>query len=142
MRFCIVFLDDFELIFVFKIFICLIIFPIHRSCMLLVFFTNSLALIETNMSEYFDKTYSLVSLFPIKGLCGSKTPSNFTKACSKRRFVIKTLPRIYDGGFLQKEINDFNPANLYLFKVNNRNTRKRCEISIFHTFFWFVYCWL
>ena len=21
-----------------------------------------------------------------------------------------------------------NPANIYLFKVNNRNTRKRCEI--------------
>ena len=23
---------------------------------------------------------------------------------------------------------DLNPANIYLFKVNNRNTRKRCEI--------------
>ena len=22
-----------------------------------------------------------------------------------------------------------NPANIYLFKVTNRNTRKRCEIS-------------
>ena len=22
-----------------------------------------------------------------------------------------------------------NPANVYLFKVNNRNTRKRCEIG-------------
>ena len=21
-----------------------------------------------------------------------------------------------------------NPANIYLFKINNRNTRKRCEI--------------
>ena len=23
---------------------------------------------------------------------------------------------------------DVNPANIYLFKVNNRNTRKMCEI--------------
>ena len=23
---------------------------------------------------------------------------------------------------------DTNPANIYLFKVNNKNTRKRCEI--------------
>ena len=31
-----------------------------------------------------------------------------------------------------------NPANIYLFKLNSRNTRKRCEIclklTIFHTF--------
>ena len=39
----------------------IIIFPTHRLYILLVFFTNSLALIETNMSEYFNKTYSLVS---------------------------------------------------------------------------------
>ena len=24
---------------------------------------------------------------------------------------------------------DANPANIYLFKVNNRNTRKRCSVS-------------
>ena len=59
-----------------------------------------------------------------------------------------------------------NPANIYLFKVNNRKTRKRCEIcskltmkiperrpdvvlvflllilNIFHTFFLFFYWWL
>ena len=62
---------------------------------------------------------------------------------------------------------DFNsPANIYLFKFNNENTRKRCEIcwkstrkhqndvndvvlvfllltlNIFHTFFYCFYCWL
>ena len=25
-------------------------------------------------------------------------------------------------------LNGFNPANIYLLKVNNSNTRKRCEI--------------
>ena len=44
------------------------------------------------------------------------------------------------------------PANMYLFKVNNRNTRKRCEIcskitikkhqNDVITFFYFLYCWL
>ena len=58
------------------------------------------------------------------------------------------------------------PANIYMLKVNNRNTRKRCEIcsdltiktpdnvsdvvlvflllnlNIFHTFFYCFYCWL
>ena len=44
------------------------------------------------------------------------------------------------------------PANIYLFKDNNRNSRKRCEIcskltiktlsNIFHTFFYCLYCWL
>ena len=41
-----------------------------------------------------------------------------------------------------------HPANIYLFEVNNRNTRKRCgndvidvvflllTLNIFHTFFW------
>ena len=27
--------------------------------------------------------------------------------------------------------NNLNPANIYLFKVNNRNTRKRFEICFF-----------
>ena len=26
--------------------------------------------------------------------------------------------------------NNLNPDNIYLFKVNNRNTTKRCEISL------------
>ena len=25
-------------------------------------------------------------------------------------------------------LNSFNPANIYLLKVNNKNTRKKCEI--------------
>ena len=28
----------------------------------------------------------------------------------------------------QMDIITLNPANIYLFKVNNRNARKRCEI--------------
>ena len=62
-----------------------------------------------------------------------------------------------------------NPPNIYLFKVNDRNTRKRCKIcskfkeqhqaislqrleaflvfllltlNLFNTFFWCFYCWL
>ena len=58
-----------------------------------------------------------------------------------------------------KTIMIINPAKIYLFKINNRSTRKRCEIcskltietlgrrhwrcsNIFHTFFWCFYCWL
>ena len=33
---------------------------------------------------------------------------------------VETMTELYD--------DDLNPANIYLFKVNNRNTRKRCEI--------------
>ena len=57
-----------------------------------------------------------------------------------------------------KENLSNDPANIYLLKFNNRNTRKRCEIcsklikaperqmylllnlNIFHTFFWCFYC--
>ena len=41
-----------------------------------------------------------------------------------------------------------NSANIYLFKFNNRNTRKRYRfpllliLNIFHTFSWCFYCWL
>ena len=46
---------------------------------------------------------------------------------------------------------NFNPVHgllkdNYMFKVNNRNTRRRCEIcskltmNIFHTLFWCFYC--
>ena len=59
-----------------------------------------------------------------------------------------------------KENRSNEPANIYLFKFNNENTRKRCEIrsnliiktperqiyslltlNIFHTVFWCFYCW-
>ena len=33
------------------------------------------------------------------------------------------------------------PANIYLLKVNNRNSRKRCEICSMKSF-WCFYCWL
>ena len=42
----------------------------------------------------------------------------------------------------------FSQVNIYLFKVNNKSTRKRCEISwkltlkLFHTFLWCFYCLL
>ena len=32
------------------------------------------------------------------------------------------------GKDIQKETDLRNPANIYLFKVSNRNTRKKCEI--------------
>ena len=30
--------------------------------------------------------------------------------------------------YLQIVDHEFHPANIYLFKVNNKNNRKRCEI--------------
>ena len=30
----------------------------------------------------------------------------------------------------EKKLRKWNPANIYLFKVNNRNNRKRCEICL------------
>ena len=66
---------------------------------------------------------------------------------------------------LQTSLGFINPANIYLLKVNNTNTRKRREIcskltiktpgrhhwprsgdlmstlNIFHTFFWRLYCY-
>ena len=94
----------------------------------------------------------------------------------KKRYVFcwfqrwKTLINSLSSGLtshlshlLSKEIN---PTDIYLFKFNNGNTRKRCEICskltiktpkrrqrrrsgvllltaiMFHTFFWCFYCWL
>ena len=37
--------------------------------------------------------------------------------------VFKTLSKVCDGDFRKVSL-----VNIYLFKVNNRNTRKRCEI--------------
>ena len=102
--------------------------------MLLVFFTNSLALIETNMSEYFDKTYNLVSLFPIKGLCGSKTPSNFTKACSNRRFVIKTLPRTMMEAFCKKKLTILTQLTFACSKSTIETLEKGVKYAYFTPF--------
>ena len=33
------------------------------------------------------------------------------------------------SGILARNVLRSSPANIYLFKVNDRNTRKRCEIS-------------
>ena len=70
------------------------------------------------------------------------------------RDLFRTVSNIYDGAFLRKELTVFNsflllaiflnrfiqmfdkvlntpliyPAGIYMFKVNNRNTRARCEI--------------
>ena len=52
---------------------------------------------------------------------------------------------------IQRYYFEYYPANIYLLKVHNRNTRKRCEIysnlaillltfNIFHTFFYCSYC--
>ena len=35
---------------------------------------------------------------------------------------------LYDKEFRHERVKRYFPVNIYLFKVNNRNTRKRCEI--------------
>ena len=61
----------------------------------------------------------------------------------------KTDSSLFEEGRAKKEINAVRSkgflANIYLFKVNNRNTRKMCEtcskltikvtLNILHTFF-------
>ena len=41
---------------------------------------------------------------------------------------IRTLPNIYDGNNFGKITNSFYSVSNYMFKVNDRNTRTRCEI--------------
>ena len=36
--------------------------------------------------------------------------------------------RIKESDNIERNYFDYYPANVYLFKVNNRNTRNRCEI--------------
>ena len=38
-------------------------------------------------------------------------------------------------GFKTDDNNNLNPVNIYLFKVNNRNTRKRFEICFFFNWY-------
>ena len=46
------------------------------------------------------------------------------------RGVFRTMSNIYDEAFLQKQLSGIRryPANIYLLKVNNSSTRKRCKI--------------
>ena len=87
---------------------------------------------------------------PCRMVISKKLQSNFETGCFTVNLLhfFKTSVSINtSGGLLLQPIF---PANIYLFKFNNRNTRKRCEICsnidivlvfllwtfhIFHTFF-------
>ena len=51
--------------------------------------------------------------------------SMITKPTYFFHYTLQCLRKYYDG---IKWIQKINPANIYLLEVNNRNTRKRCEI--------------
>ena len=64
-------------------------------------------------------------------------PNPVSFLCNYSTYIlyhIATLTRLDSYDVHQKSLKDFaeviniNPANIYLFKVNNRNTRNRCEI--------------
>ena len=42
-------------------------------------------------------------------------------------YIVKWLVKSYVISFVRRLIKD-DPAGIYVFKVTNRNTRKRCEI--------------
>ena len=96
--------------------------------------------------------------------------------CKDKKLTVKILPwkqnfMIYTGEKLFKSnsrasLSTFFPFGIYLFKVNNGNTRTICEIrskltitiperlqwrhsgvlllsrNRFHTLFWYFHCWL
>ena len=72
---------------------------------------------------------------------GNANFANNRMACTNKSVIKEKLIVIDDTEFALFMIC-YNPANIYLFKVNNRSARKRCEIFsklASHTFF---YCWL
>ena len=92
-----------------------------------------------------------------------KTNLFYTRWKPQRIYDFLCFQWVYNGNIDLKWINVKSeihsagtyPANIYLFKVNSRNIRKRCEncvmdvvimsllltLSIFHTFIWCFYCW-
>ena len=49
----------------------------------------------------------------------------------KKKTAASLLKRGSDTAFFLRKVENFkenDPANIYLLKVNNKNTRKRCEI--------------
>ena len=66
-------------------------------------------------------------------------------------FLLLTLKKWMLAGNMPRRIWDhINPSNIYLFKVNNKNIRKRINVillsllltlNIFYTSFEFFYCW-
>ena len=83
-----------------------------------------------------------------------------------KKFTVQILMMSLENVILNKSGTQQNPAHSYLFEVNNKNSRKRCEIcskltiktpelrhwrhsvvfivniSIFRNFFLCFYCWL
>ena len=51
---------------------------------------------------------------------------NFQNACFKGH-PCTLAPKVVSYHFFF-HLNSFNPADIYLLKVNNRNTRKKCKI--------------
>ena len=63
-----------------------------------------------------------------KGCCAQWTLKSVVNACNKiEKTYSAYLHSCYELGILLTTIR-FYPANIYLLKVSNRSTRKRCEI--------------
>ena len=72
---------------------------------------------------------------------GNANFANSRMACTNKSVIKEKFIVIDDTEFASFMIY-YNPANIYLFKVNNRSTRKRCEIFSKLTSHTFFYCWL
>ena len=59
-----------------------------------------------------------------------EVPKRNTKKIQTKLYIIKETNycKWFTAGFGHEDEKVSNPANIYLFKVNNRNTRKRREI--------------
>ena len=105
------------------------------------------------MGEYREKTNHLHE-HPMRTAYKSSTRS-FHKLPQK---ILKNRRLTFELCKVKENLSN-DPANIYLFKLNNKNTRKRCEIrsnliiktperqiyllltlNIFHTVFWRFYC--
>ena len=64
---------------------------------------------------------------------------NATKSCKASHFNLLKLALLIE--LINFGLSYTCPVNTYLFKINNKNTRKKCEIcslltsNIFHSFF-------
>ena len=75
------------------------------------------------MLQDFEGLADNIKTLYVKGLKASKIKT-FSKTKQKSVLIIKKNILKLDNKNNRTEY----PANIYLFKVNNRNTRKRCEI--------------
>ena len=56
-------------------------------------------------------------------MAGTKTPYNIAKKNQDKVIIV-----LFSQTVSKVEMYGLNPAGNYMFKVNNRNTRARCEI--------------